>query len=84
MIRFKISDTERIFILKKNALHEVCNGLLFAHLLLIQTDLNQYSCCMYKLPHTLLVVYQIIDFADYLRYYAKAKSTVEFSCFFCT
>lgn len=65
MIPFKISDTERTFILQKNVLHEVCNDLHFTHLLLIQTYLNEYICCMYKLSHTLLVVYQIIEFVDW-------------------
>lgn len=84
MIHFKMPDTERTFILQKNALHEVCSGLHFAFLLLIQTYLNEYICCMYKLRHSLLAVHQIIDFVDCLGYYVKVKSTVEFSCFFCT
>lgn len=84
MIHFKIPDTDRTFILQTNALHEVCNDLHFAHLLLVQTYLNEYICCMYKLSHTLLVVYQIIDCVDCLGYYVKTKGRVEMSCFFCT
>lgn len=82
MIHFKISDIERTRILQKNALHEVCNDLHFAHLLLLQTYLKEYICCMYKLSHTLLVVYQVIDFVDWLGYYVKTKGTVDLNCFF--
>lgn len=84
MIHVKVPDTERDLFLKKNALHEVCRDLHFAYLLLIQTYLNEYICCIYRLGHSLLAVHQIIDFVDCLGYCIKVKSTVELSCFFCT